>query len=246
MPHRDTTTPAWRASLAMTTATPLRHYDSDTARGAMTATRRRGVTKTATPPRRYDSDTAHGATTVTQCRGVTKTATWRVALRHRHGTWCYDIDTARGATTSTRRVALRHQHSVWRYDSDTACGATTATRRCGVTKTAPRHGEDNDTAPPYGEDSNTVPRHGEYGDTAPWPLVYKSIVTVLVLYTWFNIIYLGILAFRIPKVFVGYTSKAKSFVVTDRVRFGFNPSPNLNRTNVNLNQWFGSGFGLDP
>ncbi|KAH9032511.1 hypothetical protein EDB84DRAFT_1438626 [Lactarius hengduanensis] len=205
MPHRDTTTPAWRASLATTTATPPRRYDSDTAprrdedsdtaRGAATSTRRVAI-RHRHGAWRYDIDTARGATTATR----------RVALRQRHGAWRYDSNTARGVTkTSTRRMALRQRHSAWRYDSDTARGATTATRRRGVTKTAPRHGEDNDTAPPYGEDSNTVPRHGEYGDTAPWPLVYKSIV-----------------------------------------RFRFNPSPNLNRTNVNLNQWFGSGFGLDP
>ncbi|KAH9014976.1 hypothetical protein EDB85DRAFT_1898955 [Lactarius pseudohatsudake] len=120
--------------------------------------------------------------------------------------------------TATRRTALQQQHGTRRYDSDTM----------------PQHDKDSNTAPQHGEDNDTALWHGKYSDTAAcqWPLVYKSIN---------------------PNVFVGYT--AKSFVVTNRValhilcdyvQFRFNPSPNLNQTNVNQNQWFSSGFGLDP
>ncbi|KAH9160761.1 hypothetical protein EDB89DRAFT_1914425 [Lactarius sanguifluus] len=105
----------------------------------------------------------------------------------RHSTWYYDSDTTprcdedsdtvHGVTkTSTQRVALRQRHSAQCYDSDTM------PRHDKDSDMVPRHGEDNDTALQYGEDSNTVLRHGEYSDRAPWPLVYKSIVTVLVVY----------------------------------------------------------------
>ncbi|KAH9042406.1 hypothetical protein EDB84DRAFT_1576635 [Lactarius hengduanensis] len=107
-------------------------YDSDVAPqryNSDTAPQRHDCGRAAqhsdTPSRRdEDSNTTRGATTATRRRGVTKTATRRAALRQRRGA------------------------AAWRRQ---------------------RHGEDNDT----------VPQHGEDGDTAPWPLVYKSIVTVL-------------------------------------------------------------------
>ncbi|KAH9021184.1 hypothetical protein EDB84DRAFT_1580941 [Lactarius hengduanensis] len=107
-------------------------YDSDVAPrryNSNTAPQRHDCGRAAqhsdTPSRRdEDSNTTRGATTATRRRGVTKTATRRAALRQRRGA------------------------AAWRRQ---------------------RHGEDNDT----------VPQHGEDGDTAPWPLVYKSIVTVL-------------------------------------------------------------------
>ncbi|KAH9002765.1 hypothetical protein EDB86DRAFT_2827147 [Lactarius hatsudake] len=187
----------------------------------------------------------HDATTATRRHSVMKTMTQRVVLRQRHSAQYYNSDTtprrdedsntARGVTkTSTRHVALRQRHSAQCYDSDTM------PRRDKDSDMALRHGEDNDTAPQYGEDSNTVPWHGEYGDTAPWPLVYKSIVTVLVAYMSKGFDGYGYGYEKKPKGYLGHTL---GFV---QVRFRFNPSPNLNRTIVNLNQWFSSGFGLDP
>ncbi|KAH9039424.1 hypothetical protein EDB84DRAFT_1675312 [Lactarius hengduanensis] len=244
--YRNTTAATWyRNATAATryrnTTTATWHRNATTAtwcRGATTATRRRGVMKTAT----RDSDTAHGATTAT--------ATRRVALRQRqqHGTWRYDSDSD---------TAPRHDE-----DSDTA------PRHGEDNDTAPQHGEDNDTAPRHGESASSSAsgsvsikkRHRtlSYGGSlrgagrAKWETGRHSF-TQLVGYdyvmisqelldilneSWPLLFRPDIVALCVPKleqlVFCGNRQGGSA----NFVWFRFNPSPNLNRTNVNLNQWF--------